>query len=100
MIDSLKIFETLKEHLPENHARTVTKAIQLADVDIEQDMRSFLREALRDVATKSDLRATIADFRGEVAEKLSAMEVRIIRWMFLFWIGQVGVMIALIKVLR
>jgi hypothetical protein len=96
MIDSLKIFETLKEHLPETQARTVTKAIQQADFEIGQDLRSVVTEALRDCATKTDL----AVLRTEIAEKMSALEVRMIRWMFLFWIGQVGVMITLLKLAR
>jgi len=32
-----------------------------------------------------------------VTANLAAVEVRLIRWMFLFWIGSLGTTIALIK---
>ncbi len=41
-----------------------------------------------------------AELRGEVAglrTSIHAAEVRLIRWMFLFWIGTLGTTIALIK---
>lgn len=38
-----------------------------------------------------------AELRAEVRTGLHAVEVRLIRWMFLFWIGSLGTAIALIK---
>jgi hypothetical protein len=35
--------------------------------------------------------------RSELEAKLAAAEVRLIRWMFVFWIGSIGTMIALSK---
>jgi hypothetical protein len=43
----------------------------------------------------------IAELRSELTAKfkteLSAVEVRVVRWMFLFWVGTLGTIIALLK---
>lgn len=49
------------------------------------------------VEVKAELRQEIADFRVEVRTELTRMETRLIRWLFLFWVTNVGLMIALLK---
>ncbi len=39
----------------------------------------------------------LAELRAEFHTLVSAMETRLIRWMFLFWIGTLGTVIALLK---
>jgi len=39
----------------------------------------------------------LAELRAEFHTLSSAMETRLIRWMFLFWIGTLGTVIALLK---
>ena len=39
----------------------------------------------------------LAELRAEFHTLFSAMETRLIRWMFLFWIGTLGTVIALLK---
>ncbi|MBI4343028.1 MAG: hypothetical protein HY599_06645 [Candidatus Omnitrophica bacterium] len=34
-------------------------------------------------------------FQAKVEQRIAAAEVRLIRWMFVFWIGSIGTMIAL-----
>ncbi|HEY3754598.1 MAG TPA: hypothetical protein VGL42_00455 [Opitutaceae bacterium] len=97
MVDSLKIFETLKEHLPETQARTVTRAIQLAETEIGTDLRDEIRALAATCATKADVSVAVAELRTEIASKFAETETRMIRWMFLFWIGQLAAMIALLK---
>ena len=41
------------------------------------------------------LEQRIAELRSEVRQELSQLETRLIRWMFLFWVGTVGTLIAL-----
>lgn len=82
MVDSLKIFEVLKTHLPEAQARALTHAIQQAEGDIAQDVKSVIAEAFAKCATKAEL----AECKAEV-----------IKWMFVFWIGQLGATLAIVK---
>jgi hypothetical protein len=38
-----------------------------------------------------------AELTGRFESKLSAVETRLVRWMFLFWVGTLGTLIALLK---
>jgi hypothetical protein len=82
MVDSLKIYELLKAHFPEPQARSMTHAIQQAEADIEKDLRSVLEARF---ATKADL----ANAKSEL-----------IRWMFVFWVGQVAVTVGLLRLIK
>lgn len=100
MVDSLKIFEVLKVHLPEPEARAVTQAIQQTETEIGQDLRSAMQATFAQCATKADLMTGLADLRAEMMTKIAEMESRLIRWMFVFWISQVGATLALLKFAR
>ena len=39
----------------------------------------------------------IAELRAELETKLGRLETRLIRWMFLFWVGTVGTLVALLN---
>ncbi len=38
-----------------------------------------------------------SELRAEFASGMAALETRLIRWMFLFWVGTIGTMIALLR---
>ncbi len=38
-----------------------------------------------------------AEFKTELSERIAGLETRLIRWMFLFWVGTIGTMIALLR---
>ncbi len=44
------------------------------------------------------LEQRIAEAKGELRGDMRRMEVRLIRWMFLFWVGTIGTMAALLRV--
>ena len=39
----------------------------------------------------------LSGVKAEFSSKLAALETRLIRWMFLFWVGTIGTMIALLR---
>ena len=43
------------------------------------------------------LEQRIAELRAELGTKLGLLESRLIRWMFLFWVGTLGTLVALLK---
>jgi hypothetical protein len=120
MIDTLKLFETLKTgDLADPHARAIVQAIENAFADDEPRQAKVLASKIdaakldaevRQVETslkqdifelRTELRATAtqlqAEFKGELAqvegrlgEKIAKSETAMIRWMFIFWIGQVA----------
>ncbi len=76
--NTLKIFETLRSVFDEKQATKIAEAVETA---LETNNATLLEK----VATKSDLAETKAE---------------IIKWMFIFWIGQfasiVGVLTAIL----
>ena len=42
---------------------------------------------------------TLADLKVELSDKLAIMRVEILRWSFLFWIGQVAALFAAMTML-
>jgi len=70
IVNTLKIYEILKGRLAEPEAKIITEAIE----------KSF-EEAKEILATKEDL---------------ARLETRLIRWMFIFWVGQIGVILSVL----
>lgn len=46
---------------------------------------------------ETKLEQRVAELRGEFKTGLAGLETRLIRWMFLFWVGTLGTLIALQK---
>jgi hypothetical protein len=70
----------------------MTHAIQQAETRIEGDLKSVVEAAFAQCATKADLAIAKADLANAKAE--------LIRWMFVFWVGQVAVTVGLLKLLK
>jgi hypothetical protein len=70
VVNTLKIFELLKEKIPEPEAKIITEAIE----------KSF-EEAKEVLATKEDIR--------KLEEDMRKLEIRLIKWMFAFWAGTI-----------
>lgn len=79
-VDTLKIYEILAANFPEAQAKTAAKAISEAIAEDTERKKEVL-------VTKEDLAKEIA--RLEV--KIESTKAEIIKWMFIFWLGQIGV---------
>ena len=77
-VDTLKIYEILSASLPEEQAKTIAKAINTA---IEADTEN-----------KKELLATKVDIANAKTEIITT----ILKWMFIFWLGQIGVISGII----
>ena len=82
VVDSLKIYEILKAaQVSEPQAKAIAHAIKQAESEIALDVRSVLDERLKHLATKAEL---------------AEMKAELLRWMFIFWLGQVAATIGII----
>ena len=77
-VDTLKIYEILNSNLPEAQAKAVAKSISEA---IEADTER-----------KKELLATKVDIANAKTEIITT----ILKWMFIFWLGQIGVISGII----
>jgi len=64
---------------------------------VDATYRTDLRELneLNFARFDAKLEQRVAELRAELETKLGGLETRLIRWMFLFWVGTVGTLVAL-----
>ncbi|MFQ5704567.1 MAG: hypothetical protein ACE5HT_11155 [Gemmatimonadales bacterium] len=62
-------------------------------------LRTELHEAIATLRTelREEITMLRAEFRAELSAGLSGLESRLIKWMFVFWVGTLGTVVALIK---
>lgn len=68
------------------------------DAKLEQrlaEVRSELREELG--VQRSDLLHAMAEMKADLRTEIAASRAETIRWNFLFWIGTLGTVVALVK---
>jgi hypothetical protein len=98
MTDSLKVYDILTgAHIPDAQARAITQAIRDSDAAVALDVRSILDERLQHLATKVDLKTDLADLKIELKEDIANMKSELMRWMFVFWVGQMAATIVVVK---
>ncbi|MEK7166978.1 MAG: hypothetical protein AAB732_01005 [Patescibacteria group bacterium] len=77
IINTLQIYDILKKtSLGEMESKAITKVIEKSFEEYKEEQKEFL-------VTKIDLKE---------------VEVRLIRWMFIFWIGQIGAILGILFV--
>jgi hypothetical protein len=145
IVNTLAIYEKLKEHFKEAGARALTEAIEGALQEYQEYQREFLatKEDIKDMATKADIaalkeyvkdeilgvRQDMAKMEASIREDMTKVEASIredmtkveasiredmtkveaslrteiantraelIKWMFIFWAGQVGALIGIL----
>ena len=90
MVSTLKIYEILEEaKIEDKQARAITKAI-------EQALDNNTAEQSKVLATKEDLGKLWEELKVTIAEGKSET----VRWMFIFWLGQIAVLATLFKLLK
>ena len=88
-INEIQLFQILKAKLGEPEAENLVQYVK-REVETQIDNKSS------DFATKADMlivKEEISRMRTEMAN----VKAELIKWMFVFWIGQTGVLIAIIK---
>lgn len=80
-ISSIEMYNILKVKLGEKEAKALTEYV-------ESKVENSIKKEKDVLTTKEDL------FKLEV--KLSETKSEIIKWMFLFWVGQIAVTLAIV----
>ncbi|HXH17602.1 MAG TPA: hypothetical protein VNJ07_00860 [Chitinophagales bacterium] len=81
IISEIELFEALSQQLGAEKAKTLVKYVEAkVDKRMEENTSVF--------ATKEDL----ARLEGKLTVKLTETKAEIIKWMFIFWVGSVGVL--------
>ncbi|MVN21107.1 hypothetical protein [Mucilaginibacter arboris] len=87
-VSEIELFRILKDKVGEEEAKTLTEYIE---TKVEKQF-----EIKKDVlATKQDL----AELKGEIRLEMANHKAEIIKWMFIFWVGQLAAMIAIAELI-
>jgi hypothetical protein len=93
-VAEIELYEILKTKVGEKEAKTLVEYIE---TNVEKKF-----EEKRDIlATKEDLANLKADLMVEIEKvrtEMQRMKADIIKWMFLFWIGQLASLIAILQI--
>lgn len=81
-------YNLLRQKIGEKEAQVLTEYIA-ADVERKIEAKSEV------LATKNDIADTMKDI-SEVRLEIRETKAEIIKWMIIFWIGQVGITVAII----
>ena len=93
-MSDIQLFQILKQKMGEQEAEAL---VTFVDHKIKENDATNLKL----LATKEDiyiLKEDIAKLEGSLEAKISDVKSEIIKWMFIFWIGQVAVTFGLIIV--
>ncbi len=85
--------EEIIEIVEEKFERRLSEEMGKLRVEMAE-MKSELRNEMAEM--KSELRGEMADMKSELNNKMGSMRADIIKWMFVFWVGQIGVMIGIL----
>jgi len=119
---TLKVFETLRLAFDEKQATKIVEAVEVAiatsntalleSVSTKVDIAESKTELKREIAEfrvelkteiaelRAEIKTEIAELRAEFKTEIAETRAELIKWMFIFWIGQfastVGVLTAIL----
>ncbi|MFA7345404.1 MAG: hypothetical protein WC003_13970 [Terrimicrobiaceae bacterium] len=67
---------------------------------IAESLEMAFREQEEDLTTRLMTKEDGSEIRRELEVKIESLKAELIKWMFLFWIGQIAVLVALAKILK
>ncbi len=86
-VAEIELYEILKGKLGEKEAKTLVEYIE-AKVEKKLEGKQNI------LATKEDL----ANAKAGLEIKIEKTRSDIIKWMFIFWVGQIGALIAILQI--
>ena len=89
MLATIKLFEVLKTRFSDEDAKFVVEQIEKIEARVETKVENVFDQKKDVLATKGDI--------AIVNEKIAIAKADMIKWMFIFWIGQIATFIAIAK---
>ena len=91
----------MREKLGDDGVDALVRLINQSQENQKQDLLEFLSEKFerRLAEENAKLREAIAELRSEFKSDIASTRADLIRWMFIFWVGQIGVIFAMLLAL-
>jgi hypothetical protein len=91
----LRVVPALRQRLGDDGSEALTEMVYAIGRDWRDDVLNAATARFENRLTQE-----ISAFKIDVTKELSAMRVEIIRWSFLFWITQLGVIAGMLAYVR
>jgi hypothetical protein len=91
-VTTLDLFDILRTKIGEVEAKTLVEFV-------EQKVIQQIEGEVSGLSTKADLLTTKADLKKDISNlevKIERTKSEIIKWMFIFWAGQTGIMVGIL----
>jgi hypothetical protein len=96
MIGTIELFEALKTRFGEEEAKVIVKEIEKIETGVEAKVDKAVE--LKTEVLKNDIKSLKEhiDLTFATKEDIANSKADMIKWMFIFWIGQVAVIAGLL----
>ncbi len=94
-VTTIDLYDILKSKIGEKEAKTL---VEFVEIQVEKKFE----EQMNEIASKEDIfqvKKDIFQVKAELELKIEKVRSDLIKWMFIFWVGQVSIMIALVLLL-
>ena len=88
-----KLSRKFYERLGDDVANELVEWFNQVDAAYRSEFRDLFEVHFARFDAKLEQR--IAEVKGELESKFAGLEARLVKWMFLFWVGTLGTLIAL-----
>ncbi len=88
----------LREKLGDDGTDSLVQFINEAMAEQKNDILTFVEEKFeRRLSEKiSELKTEIAETKAELKTEIANTRAELIKWMFIFWVGQLGMMLGIL----
>jgi hypothetical protein len=105
VISEIELYDLLSQQLGAEKAKVVVRYVEAkVDSRLEEKKSDFILERDKDkLLTKADAlmifasKEDLAKVEGKLGTKIAEMRSEIIKWMFIFWVGQLVSFIAIAR---
>lgn len=97
-VTTIDLYQILRTRIGEKEAKALVEFVELkVQVKLKEEMNSFATSG--DVISLKGEIANVRDELHQVELKIEKVRSDLIKWMFVFWMGQVSVTVALVMLL-
>jgi len=87
----INVPKVLREKLGDEGVEALLQVLNLSNEDLKKDVITLAEEKF-----EKRLIEEISKLRVEFNEKLSSTYANLIKWMFIFWLGQIGAILGIL----
>lgn len=95
------IAATMHEHAVELMGERLERRLVEAKGDLRGEMAALKSELKGDMAAlKSEFKSDLAALKSELTQQIAEARADLIKWMFVFWLGQAATVLGIVQMIR